>query len=68
MKIRLDEKEGMGPGQAIEVETTQKTPTTLVSVTIWNDDTSTSIELNGERARQIAMALISGTGGGGDAG
>ena len=68
LKVRLDEKDGLQAGTSIEVEKRNQEPSGLVSVTIWNEETSTSVELTGERARQIAMALISGFGGGGDAG
>lgn len=68
MKIRLDQDEGMDAGKAIEVEASDRTPSGVVSVTIWNGSSHTSIELTAERARQVAMALIAAFGGGGDAG
>ena len=68
MKIRLGEKEGLDAGKAIEVEARNQSPSGRVCVTIWNDQTHTSVELTGERARQVAMALITAFGGGGDAG
>lgn len=66
MKIRLDQQEGLHPGHAIEIAGGK--PSAHVAVTIWNDDTHTSVQLSAERARQVAMALISAFGGGGDAG
>jgi len=68
MKIRLDHKEGLGAGQAIEVEATSRSPSGCVTVTVWNGGNHASVDLTAERARQIAMALISAFGGGGDAG
>lgn len=68
MKVRLDEDEGLDPGTAIEVEKSNQSPSERVSVTIWNGEAHASVELTGERARQVAMALISAFGGGGDAG
>lgn len=68
LKVRIDEGEGLAAGTAIVVEARTLSPSGKVSVTIWNDEVSTSVELNGERARQVAMALISAFGGGGDAG
>jgi hypothetical protein len=68
MKIRLDQNEGLDPGNAIEIEARNRSPSGCVSVTIWNGATHTSVELPAERARQVAMALISAFGGGGDAG
>ena len=68
LKVRLGESEGLDPGTAIVVEKKNLAPTGRVSVTITNEETSTSVELTGERARQVAMALISAFGSGGDAG
>ena len=68
MKIRLAEKEGLDAGKAIEVEARNQSPSGRVSVTIWNGAEHTSVELTAERARQVAMALITAFGGGGDAG
>jgi hypothetical protein len=68
MKIRLDEKDGLDSGKAIEIQARNQSPSGRVTVTVWNDEVHTSVELNGQRARQIAMALIVAFGGGGDAG
>ena len=68
MKIRLDEKEGLSTGQAIEVECSNRSRSGHVTVTVWNEEAHTSVDLTAERARQVAMALISAFGGGGDAG
>lgn len=68
LKVRVDESEGLKAGTAIEVEARNLSPTGRVSVTIWNEETSASVELDGARARQVAMALITAFGGGGDAG
>jgi len=68
MKIRLDEDHGVPTDSAIEVAAEKLTPSGRVTVTIWNGDTSTSIELPAEQARQVAAALIAAFGGGGDAG
>lgn len=68
MKIRLDEKEGLREGQAIEVEASSRSPSGCVTVTIKNGAAQASVDLPAERARQIAMALITAFGGGGDAG
>lgn len=69
MKIRLSEKEGLADGTSIELEAGEsRTPDSRVTLGIWNGDTYTSVELTAERARQVAAALISAGGGGGDAG
>ncbi|MDO9383714.1 MAG: hypothetical protein Q7T86_12700 [Hyphomicrobiaceae bacterium] len=68
LKVRLDADEGLKAGTAIQVESRNLSPDTPVCVTISNEEVSTSVELNGEQARQLAMALISACGGGGDAG
>lgn len=68
MKVRLDENEGLDAGKAIQVEKSNQSSSGRVSVTIWNGEEHLSVELTGERARQVAMALISAFGGGGDAG
>lgn len=69
MKIRLDEKEGLAAGTAIEIDAGEsRTPTSRVTVGIWNGEQCASVELTAERARQIAAALIGTGGGGGDAG
>jgi hypothetical protein len=68
MKVRVDDTKGLEAGKAIEVYKSNQSSSGLVSVTIWNGDIYTSVELTGERARQVAMALIVAFGGGGDAG
>lgn len=68
MKIRLDKAQGIAPGNAIEVEADKRTPSGCACVTIWNDETHTSIALTAEQARQVASALIAAFGGGSDAG
>jgi hypothetical protein len=69
MKIRLDENDGLAPGTSIEVEAGEsRTPSTCVTVGIWNGEQYGSVQLTAERARQIAAALLATGGGGGDAG
>ena len=69
MKIRLDEKEGLAADTAIEIDGKEsRTPSSIITVGIWNGERYTSIELTAERARQIAAALIGTGGGGGDGG
>jgi hypothetical protein len=68
MKIRLDEKEGLAADTAIEIDGKEsRTPSSVVTVGIWNGERYASVELTAERARQIAAALIGIGGGGGHA-
>ena len=69
MKIRLDEKEGLAADTAIEIDgKDSRTPTSVITIGIWNGERYASVELTADRARQIAAALIGTGGGGGDAG
>lgn len=68
MRIKLDEKEGLETGCAIQVEKRDQSPNGRVSVSVWNGKEHASVDLGPERARQVAMALITAFGGGGDAG
>ena len=69
MKIRLGEKEGLAADTAIEIDgKDSRTPTSVVTVGIWNGERYASVELTAEGARQIAAALIAARGGGGNGG
>lgn len=69
MKIRLVEKEGLAADTAIQIDGKEsRTPSSVVTVGIWNGERYASVELTAGRARQIVAALIGAGGGGGDAG
>jgi hypothetical protein len=68
MKIRLDQTDGLDTGTAIEIEACNPLPARAVSVRLWNGEEHAAIELNAERAQQVAMALIAAFRAGGDAG
>jgi hypothetical protein len=54
MKIRLDDKEGLAADTAIEIDAKEsRTPSSLVTVGIWNGERYASVELTRSGAQRF---------------